>query len=162
MLVSVPLILLLLDFWPLNRFIKLNMHSPETKKPDSRRILKVFLIEKWPFFLLSLIVGIITFFAQRSGGAVISLQSEGVSYRVATALTGYVSYLKKIAWPAQLTCLYLRPNHVDWLEVVLAGTFLVLVSILALLTLRRAPYLMVGWFWFVVMLLPVSGLAQSG
>jgi hypothetical protein len=154
MLVTVPIVLLLLDFWPLNRFSRTN---------GSHTIrLKTVLLEKAPFFLLSTLVGIITFFAQKAGAAVISMHSEGISVRLAVAITGYIQYLKKLLWPSQLTCLYLRPSTIPTAEVILAASVLVFVTILSILWLRRAPFILVGWLWFIVMLLPVIGLVQVG
>jgi len=153
MLVTVPIVLLLLDFWPLNRLSRTDGLIAVRWKP--------ILLEKIPFFLLSALVGIITFFAQK-GGAVISLQSEGISVRLAVALTGYLQYLKKLLWPSQLTCLYLRPPSIPLAEVLIAVSVLVFVTILSILWLRRAPFIFVGWLWFIVMLLPVIGLVQVG
>src|SRR6185369_10432692 len=71
-------------------------------------------------------------------------------------------YLKKFLWPSQLTCLYLRPPSIPVAEVIVAVAVLVVVTVLAMLCLRRAPFVVVGWLWFIVMLLPVIGLVQVG
>ena len=156
MLVTVPLILLLMDFWPFNRFAVFNQN------PSKLKIARDLLAEKSPFFLFSIIVGVITFFAQREGGATTSGPPLGITSRMGDAVVGYLSYLEKLFWPHNLTCLYLRPNHVNPGALAVAVLVLTGIFVLAATHLRRRPYLMMGWLWFVVMLLPVSGLIQFG
>jgi hypothetical protein len=160
MLVTVPLVLLLLDFWPLCRFERAAGLSSSVRQ---------LVREKIPFFVLSLAVGLMTLFAQRSGGAIVSLHSEGVGPRLATTLAGYLSYLEKIFWPQNLTFLYLRPNSIPGLTLTVAAVVLLTVTTLALFGFRlrsetedSKSAIVAGWFWFVVMLLPVSGMVQVG
>jgi len=156
MLVTVPFVLLLLDFWPLERFGENSSNACLFGFP--RRLL----FEKAPFLLLSSAVALITFFAQRSGGAVVSLESDGLATRAGNTLTGYVSYLEKVVWPHDLAFLYLRPHSFSIPVVLCAITVLVAISYVALVKATTRPYLAVGWLWFVGMMLPVSGLLQTG
>jgi hypothetical protein len=156
MLVTTPFILLLMDFWPLNRW------QAADRKLSRLETTKNLLSEKLPFFLLSVVFGIIAFFAQRAGGAIGSAPHREVFSRMGDALTGYLSYLEKIFWPQNLTVLYLRPDvvNLDWL---FAALFvLTAVSLLSMVNLGRRPWLAMGWLWFLGMLLPVSGVIPFG
>ncbi len=159
MLVTVPLVLLLLDFWPFQRVesFKLKVLSSKT----SAKKLSTLLFEKLPFFLLSIIVGIITLFAQRAGGGWTPADSHFFP-RMANVVIGYWGYIEKLLWPQNLSFLYLRSNHVSLAEFFLSALVLSAISILAAVNLRRRPWLAVGWLWFLVMLLPVSGVLQIG
>jgi len=152
MLVTTPLVLLLLDYWPLRRWTFENQKSK----------IKNLLWEKAPFFLLSFAVGTITFFAQRQGGAVVPLKSEGPWLRIGYALVGGFGYVQKFFWPSPLGILYLRPGTFPVGTLALALLILLGMTVAALAVVRRRPYLAVGWFWFLLMLLPVSGLIQVG
>jgi hypothetical protein len=156
MLVTVPLVLLLIDFWPLNRF------AAFSRKPSGMKIAKSLVAEKLPFFLCSVAFGLIAFFAQRSGGATRSGPPLGFFSRTGDALIGCLSYLEKIFWPQNLACLYLRPHHINIDSLFFAGLILAGVSLLAAVNLHRRPYLAAGWIWFLGMLLPVSGLIPFG
>ena len=149
MLVTVPLVLLLLDVWPL-------------KRAQSVRDARGLILEKAPFLLLSLGVGMITFLSQRSAGSVVSFGAEGGWSRAGVALAGYLSYLEKTFWLRELQVLYPRPPAMPASAVVTALVVLFVISALAIGNFRRRPFLLVGWVWFVGMLLPVSGLAQTG
>ncbi|HZR21373.1 MAG TPA: tetratricopeptide repeat protein, partial [Verrucomicrobiae bacterium] len=154
MLVTVPFVLLLLDLWPLGRI---------RKAPDQLRALFSYdgiLVEKVPFFLFSAAVAVITLLAQH--GTMVSLQNEAAITRVGTVFAGYFLYLQKTLWPQNLTVLYLRPDHIPAIPLLLGLSVVVGISILAVLTFRTRPYLMIGWFWFLGMLAPVNGLAQTG
>lgn len=164
MLVTVPFILLLLDYWPLRR-LDYSAHPSSIIHPSIRHLMT----EKIPFFLLSLAVGLMTFFAQKSGGALTSLRAEGVGSRIVSCLVGYLGYLENTLWPRYLTFLYLRSDCVPVLTIILAALLMVTTSIFAISVLRFEPALAacksgiaVGWFWFVLMLLPVSGVVQAG
>ena len=165
MLVTVPFVLLLLDFWPLRRLDFTT--SGSSFIPWSR--LGPLICEKTPFILLSLGVGLITFAAQHSGGAVVSLSSEGFSSRVATMLIGYLGYLEKTFWPNPLTFLYLRPASFPVTTILIAALVILGISAICLRSFCRGlpvespgSAIVFGWFWFLVMLLPVCGLLQAG
>ena len=156
MLVTVPLVLLLMDFWPLNRFgaAGRNLSRMETAK--------ILLSEKLPFFFLSAVFGVIAFFAQRAGGAIGAAPHLGAVSWMGGVITGYLNYLEKIIWPQNLTFLYLRSDRVNLVVLLAAILVLVGISLLAMVNLRRRPYLVMGWLWFLGMLLPVSGLIPFG
>lgn len=176
MLVTLPCILLLIDIWPLSRWGAVSQaprglgvrSGSDLAAASSRcgaRGLEVpmcLLREKMPFFLLSLAVGLLTFLAQRSSGAMNAAGTLGIAARIGNALAGCFAYLEKLIWPWDLTVLYLRPASLPVLPLVCGALILAVFSAIAVANLRRRPYLAVGWFWFVVMLLPVSGVIQVG
>jgi hypothetical protein len=151
MLVTVPIILLLLDFWPLKRFTI----------DDLRFTIGRLLREKIPFFALSIIAGIITLFAQRAGGGWTPAETHFFP-RMASVVIGYWNYVEKLFWPQNLSFLYLRPDKISAAGFFLAAFALIAISAAAAFQLRRRPWFAVGWLWFLVMLLPVSGLLQIG
>lgn len=172
MLVTVPFVLLLMDFWPLRRFDRSPGEASATSTPNAQSPATNFLpllVEKIPFFLLSAAVAVVTFFAQRSGGAIVSLKAENAATRVANMFAGYLGYLEKVFWPHDLSFLYLRPDSVPILTIVLGALVLLGGTGLALLIIRsrwplatrHSPFA-IGWLWFLGMMLPVSGLAQTG
>jgi len=147
MLVTLPFVLLLLDYWPLGRLAR-----------GAASLVK----EKIPFFVLAAASSVVTFYVQRHGGAVARLAGVPMGARVGNAFISYVRYLGKIFWPAGLSPLYPHPGY--WLWWKIAGAVLLLAAITAWV-LRRGrsqPYLAVGWFWFVGMLAPTIGLVQVG
>lgn len=151
MLVTVPFLLLLLDYWPLER-IRLD-------SAGFKRALWLVL-EKWPFFLLAGSSSVITFLVQRRGGAVST--SLSFSERLANALVSYVRYVGKTVWPERLSVLYPHPGHWPAWEVAGSGAMLLAILVAVGLEARKRPYLAVGWFWFMGALLPVIGLVQVG
>ena len=166
MLVSAPVILLLLDYWPLNRF---EYRTPESKGWQTERlnvrtqrlVIRRLIVEKIPLFALSACSCVITFVIQkRAAGAIPPLP---LFWRLENAVTSYVIYMWKTLWPARLAVFY---PHLDgtlpsW-EVILAFAFLLAITLAALVLHRERGYLFVGWFWYVVMLLPVIGVVQVG
>jgi protein O-mannosyl-transferase len=159
MVVTVPGVLLLLDFWPLRRFPGAGSASGGA---GTLSLAGKLVLEKLPFIFFSVGVSVITFLAQKAGGAVVSLQSEGLSARLAHALAGYLVYMEKVFLPRDLAVLYLRPQTVPPLTLAAAAALLLFISTMAVLNLHRRPYLAVGWLWFLGTLLPVSGLVQAG
>ena len=151
MMVTFPFLLLLLDFWPLQRFQHLNWPS-----------LRKLIIEKIPFFVMSFFSCSITFQVQKSTGAVVTAEALGTAGRLENATLNYVYYLGKFLWPGKLALLYPYPTHFDAVEVLLAILLLLAISILCLLQVTRRPYLAVGWFWYLGTLVPVIGLVQIG
>ena len=150
MLVTLPFVMLLLDFWPLKRITN----------HESRINLWRLLAEKIPFFALCVASSVVTFLVQKKGGAVSA--ALPVSARLANALVSYVRYLRKTFWPDDLSVLYPHPGHWPTTLVAGAAVLLVLLTLAALLCLKRMPFITVGWFWFVGMLVPVIGLVQVG
>jgi tetratricopeptide (TPR) repeat protein len=170
MLVTLPFVLLLLDFWPLNRFAP----APQAGTRDARRATRSLagrfwrpalplVREKIPFFLLAAASSIITFAVQKAGGAVQTIDLLLPSTRIANAIHSYVAYLLKATWPSDLSVFY-RYQSAGYpiYEIALAAFLLLCITALALQMARRAPYLAVGWFWYLGTLVPVIGLVQIG
>ena len=147
MLVTLPFVFILLDYWPLQRG-----YSP------FRRLI----LEKVPFFLLTALSSIVTYAVQQKGGAVATLESIPLPYRVANAFVAYARYLKKAVWPADLAIIYPISGTAPWWQIGGALALLMAISIAAVYWSRHRPWLLVGWFWFVGMLVPVIGLVQVG
>jgi tetratricopeptide (TPR) repeat protein len=184
-LVPLPFLLLLLDYWPLgrmqneecpssvaalrrvDRMQKANVGSPASPithhasritDPASRITL---LLEKLPFLALSAASSVVTIRAHEALGALLSTDALPVSARLANAVVACALYLRKLVWPLDLSVFYLHPG--SWPDgAVDLSTLLVLgVMAVALWQARRRPYLIVGWLWFLGMLVPVSGLVQA-
>jgi tetratricopeptide (TPR) repeat protein len=158
MLVTLPFVLLLLDYWPLERMAS----QPEGGAPRRPNVLARLVAEKIPFFALAAASGVVTFLVQRRGGAVSSLAGVPLGARVGNVFISYVRYLWKIFQPARLSPLYPHPGY--WPAWEIAGAILLLGALTAWVVWRRRlqPWLAVGWFWFVIMLAPAIGLVQVG
>jgi tetratricopeptide (TPR) repeat protein len=158
MLVTWPLVMLLLDVWPLRRIYDL---------PSAIYNLKPLLIEKIPFFLLATLAIIITFRVQQRGGVVATLQILPVGERVANAFVSYCRYLGKTFWPENLAVFYPLPDHlppslVAFAVVIVAGICVASCTLQVAGPKTSNHLFFTGWFWFVVTLLPVIGLVQVG
>ena len=153
MLVTLPCVLLLLDYWPLRRF------ELSTLNPQPSTLLRL-MAEKAPFFLLAAASSVITFIVQRKGGAVSTSLSLGG--RIANALVSYVRYVGKMFWPVDLSILYPHPGRWPAWQVIASAALLLAIFFAVLWLARRRPYLAVGWLWFCGMLVPAIGLIQVG
>ena len=151
-LVALPLIFLLLDFWPLER-----------STDDGRARWTQLLLEKAPLFLLAIAAAFLTWRAQSSGGALDALPQLSVGARLANAIVTPASYAVRTLWPARLAVFYPHPGaSLSPVWVVCSAVLLGALTALALLAARRRPYLTVGWLWYVVTLLPTLGILQAG
>jgi protein O-mannosyl-transferase len=159
MVVTLPFVLILIDYWPLKRL--------EIDPSDATRIQiwqssqKLFL-EKVPMFVLVALSSAATFYAQEHGGAVLSLDNLPLADRVGNAAVSYVNYIIKMIYPSQLAVLYPYPETLPWWQVTGALLLLVLTTFLAFKVVRKVPYFTVGWLWYVGTLVPVIGLLQVG
>jgi tetratricopeptide (TPR) repeat protein len=162
MLVTLPFVLLLLDYWPLNRFGLSTLNSGESRagpQLSTKRVLRL-LLEKIPFFVLSAASCVVTIFAQHE--AIQSFENLSLPMRVGNALISYAAYLGQMFWPAGLAVLYpFTARSVGVSEVVLSVVVLAGIST-GVLVLRRRPYLLTGWLWYLIMLVPVIGIVQVG
>ena len=159
MLVTLPFILLLLDYWPLERFEIKNHPAPSGTKIKN---LLPLLAEKLPFFILSAASSVITAIAQGTTGAAWSLEKFPLGSRMANALVSYLRYLGKTVWPTKLAVIYpLEPERPAML--VLVAALAVAVITLAVVWQRHERrYLLAGWAWYLGTLVPVIGLVQVG
>ncbi len=155
MLVSLPFLLLLLDYWPLQRLKSWGLRS-------GHRGLWALFLEKAPFLLIAVAVGTATVVAQQSGGAVAAMGRIPWHSTVGNVAISYARYIGKLLYPANLAVYY--PYSRSWpvIEVLAAGAALFAASALVIVLRRERPYLPVGWFWFVGTLIPVIGLVQIG
>jgi protein O-mannosyl-transferase len=155
MAVTLPFVLLLLDYWPLKR-LGIDLSSPEFKR------VRPILLEKVPFFLLIIPPAVITFAVQKDVGAVATVEALPLGIRVTNAVASYVCYGFKAFWPFDLAVFY--PYTKAWPTWSVAGAVLLLglACVLAIRTSRRWPYVPVGWLWYIGTLVPVIGLVQVG
>ena len=160
MVVTLPFVLLLLDYWPLGR-IQLALASGDSLRRSFDRLWHLVL-EKIPFFIFTLASCIVTFYVQRSGGAVASLDSYPLAVRISNALVAYVSYIAKMFWPVDLAVFYPYPDSIPAWQVLTAAVVLISVFVIVLKAMKGRPYLAVGWFWYFGTLIPVIGLVQIG
>jgi tetratricopeptide (TPR) repeat protein len=152
MLVTLPFVLLLLDFWPLNR-IRSSEFGVRSFKP--------LLVEKAPFFVLSAGSCILTFLAQQSGQAVAAMATLPIEMRIQNALIAYATYLEKMLWPDKLAACYpFSPVDADLAAVPVF--VLLLISAAVFVFRRQRPWLVTGWLWYLGTLVPVIGLVQVG
>lgn len=156
MVVTLPIILLLLDWWPLRR-VELTS-SLSAGRPKLGRLL----LEKAPFFALAVVFGLVTIYAQHASGAVKDVETFPISFRVENAVVSYVTYLLQMAWPTGLAAFYPYPKMIPMWEVGGAAAILAIITVLALKAARGRPFVAVGWFWYIITLLPVIGLLQVG
>jgi tetratricopeptide (TPR) repeat protein len=170
MVVTLPCVLLLLDFWPLNRFtispplLRFGATSAlRTPRSALRTPLLVRLIaEKVPFVLLTVAMSLATLFAQKAGGALSSLGGMPLSVRVANSLVNYTTYLAQTFWPVGLA--YFYPYTPAQSVGLVAGAALLLLAVTGwcVWLVRREPWLLVGWLWFLGTLVPTIGLVHVG
>ncbi|MCP4682686.1 MAG: tetratricopeptide repeat protein, partial [Desulfobacterales bacterium] len=153
MLVTLPCVLLLLDYWPLGRF---SFGPPGF--PLSRLVL-----EKIPFFALSALSTGLSFLSlQGKENIIISMSLTPLKLRIANALVSYVKYIGKMIWPNDLAVLYPYPGTVPMWQTTGALLLLVCISVLMIRSVRRVPWFATGWLWYLGTLVPVTGLVQAG
>jgi len=161
MVVTLPFVLLLMDYWPLGRF-QWGQVDEERKVTSKRQSASRLVWEKVPLFVCTVASSIVTFLAQKAGGAVSSLEVFSLDVRVGNALVSYAKYIGKMLWPQDLAVLYPHPATLPMWQGVGAGILLVFLSALVVRAGRRHPFLAVGWFWYLGTLVPVIGLVQVG
>jgi tetratricopeptide (TPR) repeat protein len=156
MLVTLPFLMLLLDYWPLNRFVG------RTPTQALRRLVHL-VYEKIPLFVLTAIVSGVTYLVQQRGAAMESMAELSLGARLANAVLSYVDYLGHLAFPVRLAVIYPHAGEdFSLVTALLAFVLLCAISAMALGLVSRAPYLFVGWCWFVGTLVPVIGVVQVG
>jgi len=161
MLVTLPFVLLLLDYWPLCRYQVGQSGCFEGQAQQKQPALGL-VWEKIPFFVLATISCVVTFLAQKHEGYVRSLDVLPLTVRIANALVSYVKYIGKMIWPTKMAVLYPHPGVFPWWKI--AGAFLLLLSISLLIIrgIKQNPCFAVGWLWYLGTFVPVIGLVQVG
>jgi tetratricopeptide (TPR) repeat protein len=150
MLVTLPLLLLILDYWPLKRF------------STDRRENFLLAVEKLPFVAAMLLSSAVTLYAQLHGGAVSSLYEIPLPARISNALVSFCIYLGKMFWPTALAAFYPFPDHIPVWQGLLAFAFLTAITALAIRFRSRRPWLIAGWLWYLFSLIPVIGIIAVG
>ena len=157
MLVTLPFVLLLLDYWPLDRL------SPKCQKAGSKYSLAYLLIEKIPLFAMTLAACIVTFICQKKGGTMYTTEEIGLPVRLANASISYLQYITKMIWPAHLAVFYPHAGrNISILYAIISAVLLLTATILILRFAKSRRYLFTGWFWYLGTLMPVIGLVQVG
>lgn len=149
MLVTLPALFLLLDYWPLGRL--------GLGKPWAR-----VLLEKIPFFVLSVASSGMSLYAHRVAGTLPTFELFPIEVRIANAFTSYLGYVGKVLWPSSLAVYYPHPGSIVMWKTLGAALILGVVTASVIGVVRRRPYLAVGWFWYLGTLVPVIGLVQVG
>lgn len=158
MLVTFPITLLLLDFWPLNRF------TVQETQPHSSvmRLISRAILEKLPLFVLSAASAFATYKIQLEASAVQPLDQLALGRRLATAAVSYVQYLRKMVLPNDLAIPYPYPDALPVLKIVLSAMLLIIITTAAIRLRRSRPYVLFGWAFYIITLLPVIRLVQTG
>ena len=157
MLITLPFVFLLLDYWPLERF------SPEHRKTGLKYSPTYLLVEKIPLFAMTLVSCVVAFICQKAGGAMPVEEDYSLPIRLANASISYTQYIIKMIWPARLAMFYPHPGrNISILHAVISAVFLLALTILVLRFAKNHRYLFTGWFWYLGTLVPVIGLIQVG
>jgi len=168
MLVTLPFLLLLLDYWPLNRIGRLAFGKPAARQAVvsgqrsvvSGRFFKL-VVEKIPLIALSTVSSVVTFLAQR--GAVGWTEQLPVLARINNAVVSYVAYIWQMLWPVKLAVFYPHPEHrLPLWEIIVSLLLLLGLTAVAIALRKQRPYFVTGWLWYLGMLVPVIGLVQVG
>jgi protein O-mannosyl-transferase len=146
MVVTLPIIMIILDYWPLGRF-----------KSKKINLLLWQLKEKSPLFVLSFLLVAVTLYP---GGNSSSLKPFPLNERISNAVVSFAMYLEKTLWPFDLTILYPFASHMPLLQITGASLLIIFISVIVFLTAKRMPYLLAGWLWYAVTVLPVLGIIQ--
>lgn len=161
--VTVPILMLLMDYWPLQRW---TIGTPPTKITGDggllRRMRSPLILEKVPFFVLSAALGMATLYAAYREHNLVPFDTFAPSLRLTTALVSYGRYLWQLIWPAGLAVFYPQPSEQPLTALLTAAMFLTLVTAVCLRQRKRRPYLLMGWLWYLVVLFPVIGIIQTG
>jgi len=164
MLVTLPFVLLLLDYWPFKRLRfnpKINSPVPQPMNRSPSQPLHL-IREKIPLFCLSAASSIATVLVQKSGGALGSIETYSIGTRVANALVSYVKYMGMMIWPFDLAILYPHHGLPQWWQVAGALTLLAVITLLSMRFARSYAWFAVGWLWYIGTLVPVIGIVQVG
>ncbi len=157
MMVTLPFVLMLLDFWPLYRWKRALYEQGRGGRSAGGLIL-----EKVPFIVLTVISSLLTFQEQNHFKSLATLDMLPVIPRVSNVIVSYAAYLGKILWPFNLAAFYPYDFSIVLWKVVISGVFIAVITIVALYKINKYPFLFAGWFWYLITFIPLSGLIQSG
>jgi Tfp pilus assembly protein PilF len=177
MLVTLPFVLLLLDYWPLQRFQKIKPYHKiqtevfekealEVKKPADPEykwsLIYPLLWEKVPLFFLALVSSVVAYIAAQKVGTVASIEAVPVGVRIGNALISYSAYVGKMIWPSNLAVFYPHPGVLLPWQVLGSVLLLIAITLAVFKMVKRSPYLATGWLWYIGTLVPVIGILQAG
>jgi len=163
MAVSLPFVLLMLDYWPLRRFcLAEDRLTGGTGLSKGARMVAPLFLEKIPFFIISLFSVLITIYAAKTGGAAKSLLAFPLLARFENAFLSYFSYLVMLLRPVEISIYYPYPGYMPPGKAIAAFLFILAVTGFVILKANKYRYLAVGWFWYLITLLPVIGILQVG
>src|SRR2546430_705317 len=161
MLVTTPIVLLILDYWPLNRGQKSEVRGQKSAVSGRRSVVGSLVLEKIPLFALSILSCVATLWAQNL--ALGSTEHLPLQWRVTNAVVSYVEYIRQMFWPVDLVPFYIhQENRLSMLRLLAAAIILIVITAIAVRRRRQNPYILAGWIWYLVMLLPVIGIVQVG
>ena len=165
MLVTWPFVMLLLDYWPLQRVssFKFSDSSPDPTPSLHRSTTPLLrlLLEKLPFFGLAAAASVVTYVVQQHGDDMEMVQNPPLGARSGNALISYCRYLGKLFWPTDLAVFYPHPGYWPMEQVVLAGGLILGITVLFIVMRGRYPFMLMGWLWYCGTLVPVIGLVQA-
>ncbi len=156
MIVTLPFVLILIDFWPIKRL------QLSTEDRINTLLIKRSFFEKIPLFLIALVISIVTYYAQKTGGGVVPLKAVSLSGRIANAVVSYTGYIEKMVWPNQLAVFYPFNADLPVSHVGLSLIVFLLISYFAVKLYKQYPYIIFGWLWYLGTLFPVIGLVKIG
>ena len=160
MLVTLPFVLLLLDYWPLERWQRALQKELSTPVKSRDYSISRLFWEKAPFLLLTIVSSIVTLWAQNKGGTIASMEGASFLTRIMNAIISYVSYLVKTFWPVNLAVFYPYQFSFPFWQILTSCFILIGITIVVIYAIKKLPFLFVGWFWYLGTLIPVIGLVQ--
>lgn len=160
MLVTLPFVLILLDYWPLDRF-RLDIVFTRHGKAERIRLLRLML-EKIPLCVIAAAASAITYAAHQKAGGIYTLEALPFGVRMTNGLLSYLKYIGKLFYPVHLAVLYPHPHSASWLKSVIALFFIGGISWLFFRNARKHPFVLVGWLWYLGVLVPVIGFVHAG
>jgi protein O-mannosyl-transferase len=166
MLVTIPFVMLIWDFWPLGRLrLRTRLEGDSTHGlPDEALTSSLLhlIFEKLPFFAFSLLSSLVTYYAQVQGGAVAGTRAVPLTFRLVNALVSYIQYIVNMFWPHNLAVIYPLPSTLTLVQAAISGLILVGITLGVYRLGRMNPFLLMGWLWYLGTLVPVIGLVQVG
>ena len=165
MLVTLPFVLLLMDYWPLHRIAvndeNTDLAQSSTLIPAKKTKISFLILEKIPLFVLTAVSIALAVYAANAGRTIASLEMTAFTPRINNAVLSYALYVKKLFWPVGLSVFYPYADVAIW-QVLVSAVFLLTATILVLKYFRKYPFLFVGWFWYLGTLVPVIGIVRVG